>query len=138
MAEEAENFYDTPVSQIRKRDDGVIEIRMKKNVEIDLENTKRNTTLHRALASGEKAPFLIILEPFASITKEARDWHGLKMHSEYRLAEAVVAKDLAQRIILKFYANFYKRDHPVRIFTEQAEGEKWLKEMRVKAAMPSN
>ena len=41
-------------------------------------------------------------------------------------AEAIVFHTLAQRILVRFYYLFNKKQHPVKIFTSKEEAYKWI------------
>jgi hypothetical protein len=67
---------------------------------------------------------LLAFGQFSSISVEARKHAEAK--SMPTPAQAVIIKNLAQRILAKFYHLFRKDDHPLKFFSNIEEALTWL------------
>lgn len=93
---------------------------------IDLEEAVKHIDAANKLTSGKKALVLIdARQSLHNITKEAKEFIS---KSDNKIAEAILVKELHQRIVVNFYlkvANTFS-SHPTKIFTDETEAVNWL------------
>jgi len=119
---------DIRIAKIYRRPDGIICVQTKKDVFIDIEDSRESFEAIKALANGDKVPVLSLPGSGAAISDEVRkDWIVKRKNSPV-LAEAVVAKSLAHKIVVNFIVNFYDAGRPMKMFTEEEDAVKWLKQ----------
>ncbi len=78
------------------------------------------------LGGGRKLRHLIEFGQYCSATNEARTW--AEQNSPEAIAEALVIKSLAQRILVRFYLSLRKNKHPIKVFGGLQEAKDWLNE----------
>ena len=76
------------------------------------------------LGEGRELRYLIEFGEFCSATSKARSW--AEKNSPEAIAEALVIRNLAQRILAKFYLNFRKNKHPCQIFNSAEGAQVWV------------
>ena len=111
------------------RDDGILVVRIKEGVEVDIEGVKENFKATFEMMEGRRCLAIIDARVIFNSTQEARDYAALNA-PHFRIAEAALINSLAIRIITNFYINFNKPSVPTRMFTSMDEAIKWLKELR--------
>jgi hypothetical protein len=112
---------------IHLREDGIVHVNYKQNVEIDVDLLKRLSELFVEICGNTKRPFLFTAMDSVSITAEARR-DSIKMESVFpAIVIALVASSLAHKLIANFYV---KVNHPLKtykIFDDTYEAIEWLK-----------
>lgn len=112
---------------IRLRKDGIIHITFKDQTELDTTLQDRLIKIYIELAGKNKRLFLFTAFSDVSITKEARE-HAIELESIYpALATAIVADNLAYKLIANFYLKINRPKTPYKIFKTIEEAEEWLK-----------
>jgi len=73
-------------------------------------------------------PHLILKVPgqHASVDNETRSYMATHEALRFSISEAVIVRNLGQRILGNFYLKFDKPIKPVRLFDSIENGEKWL------------
>lgn len=94
-----------------------------RSVVIDRQKIQEINDADEKLTQGK--PYLLLSDARAQIEitpegNEAVMWTG------NIIANAVVVKWLAQRLVAKVFSEFNKPPHPFAIFTDEAEAVKWL------------
>jgi len=117
---------DTRIALVYRRDDGIICAQTKDNVEITLVGSKECYEAVKSLANGEKSHLLSLTGSGATITDKARDFWVAKKKGNPVIAEAVVAKSLAHKLIVNFLVKFFNPGRPMKVFTNEPEAVKWL------------
>ncbi|MFO0357160.1 MAG: hypothetical protein ACK50A_09410 [Sphingobacteriaceae bacterium] len=111
--------------------DGILIVTFKNNdIEIDLEEAKAQVAAAEKLTNKQYVPVLIdARRSMHDLSKEAK-----KYIAEYSLkkAEAILVKELHQRIIASFYlkVSASHSNHPMKVFTDEAEAMKWLRSFK--------
>lgn len=111
-------------------EDRIINIVVKDNVEIEVEDVLDIRKTNERLSKNEN--YLVVLESgfHSSITREARELSAKKEYGEQRKAMAFVITSLAQRIIGNFFININKPPTPTKIFNSREEALVWVKKFR--------
>ena len=115
-----------PTAWVGIRGDGIVRVRVKDDVHIGYDQSYETFQEVKRIAKGEKVLVLVFTGSGGTLAKEARSFSITKEASEPTLAEAVVAKGLAQKIIVNFLINLTDVGRPMKIFTKEADAVSWL------------
>jgi len=86
----------------------------------------------RYLAGGSKCPVLILTGNGGTIDNEGQDFYRSERVGEPALAEAIIAKSLAHKLIINFLIKFDRPGRPIRMFIKEGEAVDWLNEEQTK------
>jgi hypothetical protein len=112
---------------ILSRKDGIIQVIFKEGIELDVDLQDRMLVVYLQLFGNTKRPFLFNAFNDVVITKEARD-HSAELEKTYPgIASAVIADNLAYKIIANFYLKVNKPKTLYKVFNDVASAEIWLK-----------
>lgn len=118
---------DVRIARIYRRDDGIVCVQAKNNVDINIEDSRESYEAVLKIANGVKIPILSLTGSGGTISTEVqKDWIS-KRKENIVLVEAVVAKSLAHKLIVNFIVNFYDVGRPMKLFTDKAKAVRWLK-----------
>lgn len=109
-------------------DNGVIRIDMLGGHIIDLEESVQLNIAQGELLKGETGSGLVLMmaDSTTQFTSEARDFSASKEGLRFSKAEAMVVKNLAQKLIVNFYLKFNNPSVPSKAFNTEEEAIKWL------------
>jgi hypothetical protein len=118
----------TAIAKFELLPGGILQVIFLKGEDIiDLEEAKRHVEIGNRLSEGKSLPILVdATESMHELTKEGKEYIA-----QYALkkAEAILVKELHQRIIATFYlklsGNISK--HPTKVFTNRSDAINWLK-----------
>jgi len=108
--------------------DGIVRTVAKAGAEITLEDAKENTVAVETFYYGKTYPLLIDGRKVKSISKEARDHFSLKGRKSTVSSFAILVKSPLSRIIGNFFMGLNKPTVPVKLFDDEKEAIKWLKQ----------
>jgi hypothetical protein len=115
---------ETRSSQIWLRDDGIVQVRVNRGVEIELEDAEEILAVLQALSGGRR-PMLL----------DYRWSHSLTLEARIRLLQPPVITALAMlawthiaRISCEFLLSTSSPPYPARVFTSEEEAILWLKQ----------
>lgn len=109
------------------REDGIIIIRIKDEVHLELEDSKKEQQmLYENKANYIPMKVMIVPGKNASVSKEVRDYSNAPENAKMIKAEAIVVETLAHKIMANFVKNFYKTPMPIKIFNDEESALKWL------------
>ena len=111
------------------------EIQIQEGKVVTLSTTEGSKTIHdispqdavKKFADGIKVPVLVFTGNGGTLSKETRRFSISKKASEPTLAEAVVAKGLAHKIIVNFLVKLTDIGRPMKMFSTETEAVAWLK-----------
>ena len=112
------------------RSDGIILVRVRDYAEVDICDSLETFEAVKKLGNGKKMPVLVFTGEGGTVTDESRRFSASKEAGEPTLAEAIVVKNLAHKLIVNFLIKFHRPGRPMRMFTREGEAVKWLKEIR--------
>ena len=118
---------DIPEAHITYGEDGIVYVRFKANVVVDVPLQMKLLELYNGFLT-KRVPFLFEAEEGATINKEARDNSRNIEHLVPFKATAVVVDNLAQAMVANFYMKFNKPGHPYKVFNKRADAIQWLKQ----------
>jgi hypothetical protein len=116
------------ISTIQFWDNGIISIRLKDNVQVELEDSLKQYNYLKSKYDG-KNKHLILVESgvYTSISKEAREFATKPESNEMTMATAVIVKSLAHRIIINFIINITNQQKmKMRMFEDRQKAINWL------------
>lgn len=111
----------------RLRRDGIAHVTFKKGAVLDLDLQKKMLDINAKITGGKKTNFIFDAEENVIITKEARDYAITIEDLTVTKATAVVANNLAYRIIANFYLKFNKPKTHFKVVDTFENGIAWLK-----------
>jgi hypothetical protein len=121
------NTIETSEVTVRLRKDGIVHTTFSKGAVLDLELQTKLLDINIKITGGKKSYFIYDAQDNVTITKEARDNAIRIEHLAPVKASAVVANNLAYRLIANFYMKFNKPKTPFRVFENLEKGIAWLK-----------
>ena len=98
------------------------------NMEIDGKDILENHLAAKEITAGQKYLVLVIGAPNTTINADGRDEANMPGKYANVIAQAVVVKSLANRIVGNFLINFYKPACPMSLFSEKEKAVEWLNE----------
>jgi hypothetical protein len=118
----------TRTARISLGSDGIVRVMYLSGFDIDVDDKKEHHAAFAELTGGVKHPFLIQAGTDVTFTREARNY-GSKMEPyQPFLAFAIVANSAAYMLMANFYFQFHRPVMPYKIFREEPDAVKWLRE----------
>lgn len=115
---------------VQLRADGIVHVHFKEGTVITVEMQENLAKIYNEITK-EPRPFIFTGGEFVSITKEAR-LNAIKMEPDTPIASnAIIVRNLAQRIIADYYYKFNKPARPYKVFKNYEEGISWIKNSSV-------
>ncbi|MBI4930303.1 MAG: hypothetical protein HY841_06040 [Bacteroidetes bacterium] len=105
------------------------------DVEIDVHHEEESYEVAKKITEGKKHLSLVLVSQDTSITSKAQKTSMQKNHYTHVVAQAIVIRSLAQRIIGNFMFKFIKHPRPSQLFTSKTEAVKWLNKEWIKAGL---
>lgn len=122
-------IIETKVGKISLIKNCIIRVEGNPNIHIELEDMFENDKAFKKMLQGKAdALFLVIFGDNASISEEAKHYFGNKERSKIKRAEALVTPQLHHKLIAKSHLYFQKPSYPTKIFANEKEALKWLKQ----------
>ncbi|PBQ30710.1 hypothetical protein CNR22_02615 [Sphingobacteriaceae bacterium] len=119
-----------PEANIVLRSDDIIHVDYNKDVTLDVELQIRMRAIFDKLADGKKKLFIFSAAEGFTLTKEARNNSDIMNGDSPIAAYAVVANNLAYKLIANFYLKVNKPKVPFKIFLTIDDAAKWLNTQR--------
>jgi len=104
----------------------LVRIEIKGNFNIGAAESEKITDILGSLANGKKMRVLMVADEITQFDKSAREYSAGEAGSRYTLADALVVKNLAQKIMANFYVSVNKPKVPSKTFNSEEEAKKWL------------
>ncbi len=120
--------YTDRASNIEFWDNDIILIKLKDNIQIEFEDSKKQHLFLKSKFDGINK-HIILVEPGndTSISKEAREFATKPESNEMTMATAVIVKSLAHRIIINFIINFtHQQTMKMKMFDDKQKAIDWL------------
>ena len=120
--------YNDRVSIIEFWHNGIIHIKLKDNIQVELEDSKKQFEFLKSKYNGiNKNLILIEIGNDSSISKEAREFGEKPESNEMTKAMAVIVKSLAHRLIINFIIKFtHHQEMKMRMFDDKQKAINWL------------
>ena len=118
-----------PEATLTLRADGIVHVFYHDNTILDVPLQLRMADAFNAIADGKKSLFIFEAGDGVHVTKEARD-NALKLEdSTPILASAVIADNLAYRMIANFFLKVQKPKGKYKVVANIDDAVKWLKSL---------
>ena len=115
-----------PEATVTLREDKIVHVYYYKNVVVDVELQMRILEVFNEITGKKKMNFIFDADDGVIVTPEARD-NAIAMEGQTPvLATAVVAKNLAHRLIANFYVKVNKPKGKYKVVKSAEEGANWL------------
>ena len=119
-----------PEAFIRLREDGIAHVTFKDGITIDIPLQLRLIEAYNQVCDNKKTPFLFDAKDHVSITKEAKN-NAITIEGLSPVcASAIIANNLAYKLIAEFYIKLNKPKSPFKIFRNHDDAFEWLKQFR--------
>jgi len=111
-------------------DDGMLHIAMKKVKRLTSKDIQQIYDFLQKGSGGKKIYVLITFQGFIPMSDDAMVEAKRQGKNGFQAAGAYVVKNLALRIGIKFFLNFYKPRYPINILGTKAEAIAWLQKQK--------
>lgn len=109
------------------RSDGIMYVRITSEKEETVELVKEMVKKMGEMVNYQQVPMLAKHEEFALPGKANRDYWAKKESCPYSKADAFIINSTAMQLIANFYLKINKPERPTKMFTNESEAIKWLK-----------
>lgn len=109
-------------------DNSIFRVLIKQNVQLDLHDLDTNYFFFKENIHSEKVSFLIVYEKGSTLIKGHTDKFRENGPVNTTHKEALVISRYLTRLSYKLYTRFSKQSHPTKIFSNEVDALKWLKE----------
>lgn len=115
-------------SKIEFWDNNIICIKLRDNIQIELEDSKKQFYFLKSKYDGINKHLVLVETGLdTSISKEAREFASKPESNEMTAATAVIVKSLAHRIIINFIINFtHQQTMKMKLFDDKQKAINWL------------
>lgn len=114
-------------SIVSLRSDGIIQIFMKPNRTMNLDDGKQIVEVLAEMGGGKKFPLLFIAGNFTLANTAAREYAASEEANKFTLASAFIVNNIAQKLMGQAYMSFNHPITPTRILTNVDDAVAWLK-----------
>lgn len=112
---------------IEFRWDGIVHIDYKKTDELLVKDVMEIIDNLKEYGAGNKYPTLITVKQFMFVDKDVRELWASDIRSRHSLADAMVVRPIALKMIANFYISVNKPPIPTRVFNDEDLAIEWLK-----------
>lgn len=117
-------IIETTNAKIRFVSNDIMHVCYKPDIALEIADFKEPLEVLKNLSEENFYKVIVEFPMHTHASPEARKW--AMETSLPAVAEAIVFKSLAQRIIIRFYLLVNKQSHPVKIFTDKEDAINWL------------
>ncbi|TND07451.1 MAG: hypothetical protein FD123_3229 [Bacteroidetes bacterium] len=107
-------------------DDGILRVKPKADVIVDLEDAIIYFEACERLTEGKRVPVLLDSTDDYTVSRKAQQYSSEK--SKTRLATAVVSSSSFIQFTINLYVSVFKPATPIRMFSNEEEAIAWLKQ----------
>lgn len=109
------------------RSDGIVQMNTHDEAYFTLKEAREFVLAMEEITKG--VPHLILKVPgkHASVDNDSRTYMATDEALRFSIAEAVIIKNMAQRMVGNFYLKFDKPKKPIHLFDDIDIAERWLK-----------
>lgn len=117
---------DFPAFTGHRLDDDMIHIEFKKIKKLTAEDVGQIFDCHEKVGSGKKVYVLVTFSGFIPMSNDAMEEAKKQNKRNTNAATAYVVGNVALRLGINFFMNFYKPKHPIHIAKTKSAGLNWL------------
>jgi hypothetical protein len=109
------------------RSDNILHYFIKKDRFLTLDDV--HEVLEVVMNWGESNKYLHLFEGGynSSIDTDVREWASSDSQNKHTVADAIIVKNMAQRIVGNFYLQFNRPVKPTKLFTNKKDSIEWLR-----------
>lgn len=122
-------------AEVILEEDHLIRIVIKEHNDIGVEDIMEFQEAKKKLLGNARHILLFVAPKYGELSKEGRELSASPLVNENAIAKVVVAKNIASSIVGNFFIKIYKPPVPIKLFKNEEEGIKWLREMQKKDSL---
>lgn len=123
-------MFRTDKFEIRSLGNSIFRIEFYNGADIDLDDAKIIHENLQRLSQGKKYCILLDGKNQFTTTPESREFVGSKERAKGRIAFAIVAKSMVNRLVGNFFIQFNKPITPTKLFSDEESAMQWLREQK--------
>jgi hypothetical protein len=108
-------------------DDGIVRVKVKPHVKIELEDAKACIRAVSEVCGGKPTPALVDMTGLVAMDREVRLYFSGPETAKVESAAGLLINSPIARAIGNFFIGLNKPSNPTRLFTSEAEALAWLK-----------
>ena len=116
----------TEKARITLSADGIIYQEYKENINLTVEDSRKEIGVYSELYQGKKRPVLIDIRNVKTVSRESRQFYAGEEPARFLSAAALIIGNPVSRIMGNFFMGINKTVMPVRLFADPKEAAKWL------------
>ena len=105
----------------------IIHVNYPDKIGVTLEDAKEEVALCSKIRDGEKVLSIVDLSKIKFVDKEARNYYASKELTKIYSAVVLIVNSPVSRVIGNFFLGLNKPSIPLKLFSNEKEGVKWLK-----------
>ncbi len=121
----------TAVAELSYMSEGILVTRLLEDADITYENSVDNFKTAMTLTGGKRYAAFTDARASISISKEALEYGSSEEANHFLIAQAILITSLPNRILGNFMIKFHKPQAPTKLFSDQEQALKWLREQLV-------
>ncbi len=108
------------------RSDNILHYATKENSFITMKDV--DAVMEIVKTWGEENKYLHLYESGinSSVDTDVREWGSSSSQNQHTVADAILVKNMAQRLVGNFYVQFNRPVKPTRLFSSRADAIQWL------------
>jgi hypothetical protein len=110
------------------RADNILHYQVSEGAHITMDDINASLEVVRGWGKDNKYLHLFEAGHNSSVDNEVREWAASPDQNQFTVADAILVRDRAQRLIANFYVRFNNPIKPTKVFTSQSEAINWLNE----------
>ena len=118
------------VSSITLIDNSTLEVHIDQDIEFELKDAVQLNDRIYEIGENRKLYQLTVYGDRTVPSKEARTYSISEEGSRFKMAEAIVAESLSQKMVFNFMINVERPSVRTKLFTSVDEAKEWLKSLQ--------
>jgi hypothetical protein len=110
---------------------GILKVLIKPDLELEKSDIDEIASSAEKMCEGKKILLLVNISNNTTGTSEVREYSSREGASKFAIAIAYVIDSLAQKIVINFFINLYRREKPTRMFNSEKDAIAWLAKFKV-------
>lgn len=124
---EIQNEMEIKQALVSKNEANIVFIRLKEKYFIDVEDIKEINKAKNKLVGESCHSVIFIPSITSSISKEAREFSAQPIIFKNAICKAIVAKNMAHRLIGNFFIKMQNPPVPMKLFNSEEKAVQWVK-----------
>ena len=122
-------IIETRTSTIRMDEEGILRLKIKQGMKVDLKEAEEISKVIKGLAGEEKVLELMEGGNFFTFD-EAAQKHAVKYGEEIFIASAIIIRSSGMRILFNFFTSFFTTPVPFKMFSSEEKALQWLRKFK--------